>query len=120
MHRGGYRYRLHVATLPGSPDIVMRRYRTVIFINGCFWHQHQHCRIASSPKTNTDYWQRKFERTAIRDQDAQAALQQDGWRVLVIWECQTRDIQSLKELLDEVLPQKNATVAVQLDKCDLP
>ena len=106
MHRAGYRYSLHVKTMPGAPDIVMRRYRTVVFVNGCFWHQHQGCRIASKPKTNTDYWQRKFKRTADRDRRTKAELQQDGWTVLVIWECQTRNEESLQDLLAEVLPPR--------------
>ena len=106
IHRAGYRYRTHVTALPGSPDIVMRRYRTAIFVNGCFWHQHQDCKIASFPKTNTDYWSKKFERTNTRDQEAIAALGQDGWVVLVIWECQTRDADSLRELLTNILPAR--------------
>ena len=106
IHRAGYRYRLHVTKMPGSPDIVMRRYRTVVFVNGCFWHQHQGCRIASTPKTNTDYWQRKFTRTAERDRKSKVALRRDGWNVLVIWECQTRNEESLQNLLSEVLPPK--------------
>ena len=106
MHRAGYRYRTHVSALPGSPDIVMRRYRTVIFINGCFWHQHQNCKIASLPKTNTDYWSKKFERTKARDQAAYDALKRDGWVVLVIWECQTREEETLRELLTNILPAR--------------
>ena len=110
VHRMGYRYRLHVATLPGSPDIVMRRYCTIIFVNGCFWHQHQGCRIASQPKTNTDYWRQKFERTVARDKEAQETLKKEGWTVLVIWECQTREAEGLRVLLDEILPPINPTM----------
>ena len=90
--------------MPGSLDIVMRRYRNVNVVNGCFWHQHEDCRIASMPKTNTDYWQQKFERTAARDRQSQAALQQDGWTVLMIWECQTLDEERLRELPNDILP----------------
>ena len=106
MHRSGYRFRTHVKTLPGSPDIVMRKYRTAIFVNGCFWHQHPNCKISSSPKTNTDYWEEKFERTAKRDQAAYAALREDGWLVLVIWECETRDTETLHDLLTNILPAR--------------
>ena len=106
VHGMGYRFRLHVKNMPGSPDIVMRRYRTAIFVNGCFWHQHKGCRLASVPKTNTQYWEEKFRRTASRDHEARDRLQADGWSVLVIWECQTRDEGELRLLLSEVLPAK--------------
>ena len=104
VHRSGYRYRLHVKDLPGRPDIVMPRYRTIIFVNGCFWHRHANCRYAVMPSTNTDYWQKKFERTVARDAAAHKALRQAGWTVLVIWECQTKDTAGLTALLSETLP----------------
>ena len=111
MHRAGYRYSLHVKTMPGAPDIVMRRYRTVVFVNGCFWHQHKGCRIASKPRTNTDYWQRKFKRTADRDRRVISELQQDGWTVLVIWECQTRNEDDLHNLLAKILPPRTSPLS---------
>ena len=104
IHRAGYRYRLHVRKLPGSPDMVMRKYRTVVFVNGCFWHRHPGCKQASTPKTNVDYWQGKFERNVARAEKNHAALRRDGWKVVIIWECQTRPTQELSELLTEVLP----------------
>lgn len=106
IHRLGYRYRLYVSNLPGKPDIVMPRYRTAIFVNGCFWHQHEGCKRATVPKTNTDYWQEKFRRTMDRDKRSHAALLQTGWKVLVIWECQTQDGSALKNLLKEILPPR--------------
>ena len=99
IHRVGYRYRLHVGKLPGKPDIVMRKYRTVVFVNGCFWHRHPGCRQASTPKTNVDYWNEKFERNVSRAKKNHETLEQDGWRVVVIWECQTRNILELSGLL---------------------
>ena len=106
MHRLGYRYRLHVTGMPGKPDIVMPRYRTVIFVNGCFWHQHQDCKYATIPRTNTAYWRKKFQRTANRDRKTHAKLQNDDWKVLVVWECQTQDYRVLAGLLDELLPPR--------------
>ena len=106
LHRAGYRYRLHVKAMPGKPDIVMPRYQTVLFVNGCFWHRHPNCRYATTPKTNVDYWQRKFERNMARDRVAHQLLADEGWKVLVVWECQTRDEAALADLLDEILPTR--------------
>ena len=106
LHRSGYRYRLHVNNMPGTPDIVMPRYRTVVFVNGCFWHRHPNCRYSTTPKTNVDYWQQKFERNVKRDLNAYDILRQDGWTVLIIWECQTRDQDCLSTLLKEILPPR--------------
>ena len=106
IHRAGYRYRLHVKEMPGKPDIVMPRYRTAIFVNGCFWHRHLDCRYATMPKTNIDYWQQKFKRNVDRDQETYNALKQDGWSIVVIWECQTRDRNRLSKLLAEILPPR--------------
>ena len=106
MHRKGYRYRLHVGKMAGSPDIVMARHRAVIFVNGCFWHRHPGCRYSSTPKTNADYWLRKFERNVARDKKAHAALRREGWKVLVVWECQTQDSFGLADLLNDILPER--------------
>ena len=111
LHRAGYRYRLHAAGMPGKPDIVLRRYRTVIFVNGCFWHRHTGCRYATTPGTNSDYWQRKFARTIERDAETHAALRKDGWTVAVIWECQTRDKEELISRLGEILPKRETSGA---------
>ena len=84
----GYRYRLNVKSVPGSPDIVMRPYRTAIFVNGCFWHGHEDCRKARIPKSNIDFWEAKIDRNRRRDQENYRLLQENGWQVIVIWECQ--------------------------------
>ena len=87
MHRAGYRYRLHVKDLPGKPDIVLLpRYKTVVFVHGCFWHRHRDCPKASMPQSNGEYWSRKFTNNVARDAEAQDARGRAGWRVLVIWE----------------------------------
>ena len=106
MHRAGYRYRLHVNWMPGKPDMVMPRYHTAVFVNGCFWHRHQGCKYASTPKTNADYWQQKFNRNVVRDKRTYAASRQDGWKVLVVWEWQTRNPLELAALLVAVLPPR--------------
>ncbi|WP_179414546.1 very short patch repair endonuclease [Mucilaginibacter sp. E4BP6] len=86
----GYRYRLHNKKLPGKPDIVLPKYRTVIFMHGCFWHRHSNCRAATSPKSNINYWESKFENNIRRDAAHQHALEALGWRVIVVWECELR------------------------------
>lgn len=91
VHRNGYRYRLHVRTLPGCPDLVLPRHRKIIFVHGCFWHQHNCKRGSRTPKSNTDYWKGKLERNRKRDAKHRRALRQLGWDVLTIWECETTD-----------------------------
>ena len=107
MHKAGYRFRLHVPGMTGKPDIVMPRYRTVVFVNGCFWHRHRDCRHSTTPKTNAEYWLLKFEGNVARDRAAHAALRTAGWQVVVIWECQTRDREQLAALLRSVLPSRS-------------
>ena len=99
LYRLGIRYRLHDGKLPGRPDIVIRRLRTVIFIHGCFWHQHPGCRMAYTPKSNVEFWQRKLQGNVARDTRKQALLMEQGWRVIVIWECETRDREALRDQL---------------------
>ncbi len=86
----GYRYRLNVKSVPGKPDIVLRKYRTAIFVNGCFWHGHEGCSLYSVPKSNTDFWIAKVQRNRERDQQEYKALHDAGWQVVVIWECQLK------------------------------
>ena len=86
----GYRYRKNAAELPGKPDIVVTASRTAIFINGCFWHQHEGCKAYSTPKTNTEFWQTKFKRNKERDERVREELRAMGWRTMVIWECQLK------------------------------
>lgn len=89
----GYRYRLHVKNLPGKPDIVMHKKSRAIFVHGCFWHQHRrkNCLDSRLPKSNSSYWRPKLSRNVRRDAEHMAALRRDGWRVLVIWDCETKD-----------------------------
>lgn len=87
LHAAGFRYRLGGAGLPGKPDIVLPRRRTVIFVHGCFWHRHPGCNVATTPKSNTSFWIDKFERNTARDRRVIAELEAQGWKVLVAWEC---------------------------------
>ncbi len=86
----GFRYRLHIRSLPGCPDIVLAKFKTVIFVNGCFWHHHEDCPRASMPSSRTEYWTKKLVRNVERDKRVQSELVEQGWRVLVVWECACR------------------------------
>ncbi|SKD08547.1 T/G mismatch-specific endonuclease [Chitinophaga ginsengisegetis] len=90
LHAKGFRYRLHVKTLPGKPDLVLTKYKTVIFINGCFWHGHKDCRYYVVPKTRTDWWLAKINKNIDNDNNTIAALEQKGWKVIIIWECELK------------------------------
>ena len=83
----GFRYKLHDKTLPGKPDMVLPKYRTVIFVHGCFWHGHQNCKYFTIPKTRTQWWMDKINRNKANDEKAIKALKKDGWKVVVVWEC---------------------------------
>lgn len=106
LHSLGYRYRVNVRKLPGSPDIVLSKYRTCIFVNGCFWHGHKGCRFATRPKTNVEFWQAKIENNRERDLRDYTFLESLGWRVIVVWECELKKdridgtIASVREQLD--------------------
>jgi len=96
LHRLGYRFGLHNRTLPGRPDIVLRRHHAVVFVHGCFWHRHRNCRFAYTPKSNVQFWTAKFAGNVARDQVAIRQLRRDGWRVLVVWECNIQHPSRLK------------------------
>jgi DNA mismatch endonuclease (patch repair protein) len=87
LHALGYRYKLHDKTLPGKPDLVLPKYRTVIFIHGCFWHGHENCKYYVVPKTKTDWWLAKINGNIANDTKAVTALKKDGWKVITIWGC---------------------------------
>jgi len=102
-HRMGYRYRLHRKKLPGKPDLVFPGRKKVIFVHGCFWHRHPGCPNTRTPKSDVDRWETKFRQNQERDQRVYSELQAQGWDVLVIWECQTKDESLLAELVDRFL-----------------
>lgn len=87
LHAAGYRFRLHVRKLPGKPDIVLKKYKTAIFVHGCFWHRHEGCAGATMPKTRTEFWTAKFHETVQRDQRKREELENAGWQVITVWEC---------------------------------
>ena len=104
-HSMGYRYRLHRKDLPGSPDLVFPGRRKVIFVHGCFWHQHADpaCKIARLPQSNRGYWLPKLERNAARDAEHTAKLDELGWEVLILWECEVEGYTGLRERIREFL-----------------
>lgn len=103
LHRLGYRFRLHRADLPGKPDITLPRYRTAIFVNGCFWHQHQGCKDACRPRSNRDYWNKKLDKNVARDIENTRLLTALGWQVLVIWTCEIKNGKQLAATLTKHL-----------------
>lgn len=115
-HRLGLRFRIHRRDMPGTPDIVLRKYGLVIFVHGCFWHRHEGCRRCTTPKTRIDFWNEKFKKNVERDQRDGDALRKQGWNVLIIWECQTKNLTDLDALLID------ATVgrANQIKRADRP
>ena len=96
LHSMGYRFRLHGKELPGSPDIVLPKYRTVIFVHGCFWHRHKDCKYATTPKTRGEFWNNKFRSNVERDLEIKENIKNIEWRSVVIWECETKDIENLR------------------------
>ena len=103
MHSMGFRYTLHIESLPGKPDIVLPSRRTIIFVHGCFWHKHNCRRGKRLPATNRRYWAQKRQRNATRDREHVKALRRDGWKVFVLWECWTRDLDALRFRLRKLL-----------------
>ena len=101
LYKMGYRFRLHRKDLPGKPDIVLSKYRTVIEVRGCYWHRHNKCKYATTPKTNKKFWLNKFKQNVIRDVENKKKLEEMGWKVIIIWECQLGELtdRKLKKLL---------------------
>lgn len=100
LHRMGYRFRLHVKVLPGNPDIVLPRHKKVIFVHGCFWHGHKGCRRSTRPKSNVDFWNAKIDGNIKRDVRVRKEFKKLGWKTLVVWECQLKDLDKLCKKLN--------------------
>jgi DNA mismatch endonuclease (patch repair protein) len=111
LHRLGYRFRLHRRDLPGRPDIVLPRFGSVIFVHGCFWHRHLGCRYTTTPSTRSEFWQNKFQQNVARDKRNEADLRKAGWRVLCVWECQTRETEVLARQLRHFLGARQSGAA---------
>lgn len=113
LHAHGYRYRINVKRLPGTPDIVLRKYRTAIFINGCFWHGHEGCKYFVMPKSNTPFWEKKIERNKQRDIEKRIQLRHLGWHTIIIWECELlpknrhTTLQALEQTLNKIFLLNN-------------
>ena len=107
LHSMGYRFRLHRKDLPGSPDIVLPKYKTVIFVHGCFWHRHQNCKYASTPKTRQEFWNKKFNENINRDKINQENLSSKGWKIIIIWECEIRNKKiNLEQIFKKVIKKR--------------
>lgn len=102
-HALGLRFRLHRRDLPGTPDLVFPKWRTAVFVHGCFWHRHPGCSRASIPQTRIEYWRSKLARNVERDRAASAALEKAGWKVAVVWECETKNPDTVRQRLLKVV-----------------
>ena len=103
LHSMGFRFRLHRKDLPGSPDIVLPKYKTVIFVHGCFWHRHENCKYASIPKTRKEFWESKFKANVKRDKEIQEKIKNIDWQSVVVWECEIKN----EKIKDKLLEIKN-------------
>ena len=114
LHSRGYRYRVNVRRLPGTPDIVLRKYKTVIFINGCFWHGYEGCKHFVLPKSNSQFWQQKIERNKHRDIEKRIQLRRLGWHTIIIWGCELMPknrhttLQALEQTLNKIFLLNNS------------
>lgn len=119
--KNGFRYRKNNPRLPGHPDIVLRKYRTCIFVNGCFWHGHEGCKYSHLPKTNVEYWTKKIKRNRERDKEEQRRLAEMGWHVIVVWECQLKNdkreqtLESLAYTLNHIYIQDHSVAYPRLE-----
>lgn len=102
-HASGLRFRLHRKDLPGKPDLVFAKHRVALFVHGCFWHRHSGCSKASMPKSRTEFWRAKFDANVARDARVTTKLQSTGWRVVTVWECETKDPVKLHSLLASII-----------------
>ena len=103
LHRNGFRFRLHVKDLPGTPDIVLSKYKTVIEVRGCYWHRHMGCKFAYTPKSNQDFWNAKFIENVNRDVCNDEKLRTLGWQVIILWECEIKNNPEFQEILTILL-----------------
>jgi len=115
LHKAGFRFRLHRKDLPGNPDVVLPKYGAVVLVHGCFWHQHQGCKHAARPSSHRDYWQLKLDRNVARDEKNLVELSALGWKVLVVWECETKDKAALSETILSFLSEQTPNKVVSTD-----
>lgn len=115
LHKMGYRFRLHRKDLPGTPDIVLPKYKTVIFLHGCFWHRHKGCKYAYTPKSRVKFWKDKFAETVKRDKQHLKQLKENGWEVFIVWECETKDMDKLKKIINKISQEINGVLLLSGD-----
>lgn len=120
LHRAGYRFSLHRKDLPGKPDIVLRKYNTVVFVHGCFWHRHKNCKIASTPKSNVEFWQAKFDRNVSNDRKHTRQLRKMGWHVLTVWECELKKPERVLAKLQRNLAAKKVIEYPLAEDAEVP
>jgi DNA mismatch endonuclease (patch repair protein) len=121
LHRLGFRYKLKNKDLPGSPDLALPKYQTVIFVHGCFWHRHASCRDASMPKTNQSFWAKKFSENVERDAKNAEALSQQGWKVIIIWECElvNKTIETIEKVVHTIRSGLHPLSEIRYPQLDL-
>jgi DNA mismatch endonuclease (patch repair protein) len=122
LHARGFRYRLHARDLPGSPDLVLPKYRVAILVHGCFWHRHPGCRFATTPASNIERWSAKFLANIDRDARKLASLEAAGWHVIVVWECELRrdPVERLQRLASEISEHAGTTGNNLAERSDMP
>ena len=106
LHNMGFRFRLHSKDLPGKPDIVLKKYHTAIFVNGCFWHRHHGCKKCTTPKSNSQFWVNKFQENEERDKKNCKELKSKGWQVIILWECEISNKDILLRKLSKLIDMK--------------
>jgi DNA mismatch endonuclease, patch repair protein len=111
LHSMGHRFRLHRKGLPGTPDVVLPKHRKIIFVNGCFWHGHG-CKMGRPPRSRPEFWLPKIQRNRERDAEKTLALEHSGWRVLTVWQCQTRNAETLRSVLDGFMVADQKTIDI--------
>lgn len=117
LHSMGYRFRLHRRDLPGSPDIVLPGYRKVVFVHGCFWHGHEECHRAARPTSNAEFWNRKLDGNKRRDIETHQQLSSLGWQILVVWQCQAKNTDVLRERLQTFLRSEGESFGEDAAQC---
>ncbi|MBI3774891.1 MAG: DNA mismatch endonuclease Vsr [Gammaproteobacteria bacterium] len=108
LHGLGYRFGLHKRNLPGSPDIVLTRYKLGVFVHGCFWHQHSKCKYARRPSSRLDYWENKLDENVERDKRKLVELKHLGWKTLIIWQCETKSIARLRKKISRYMLERSS------------
>jgi DNA mismatch endonuclease (patch repair protein) len=118
LHRSGYRFKINDSKLPGRPDIVLPKYKTVIFVHGCFWHRHENCPKATTPGTNKEYWTKKFRNNVWRDNEVKKELEKLKWRIVIIWECEVMNdpLSVLNEIVCKLEKDVSKGYSIELDR----